>query len=49
MAPEIIFCENFSLDFKEIGPYVYQLFLQDLDYQMKYKIYFYLKKGLRTT
>ncbi|XP_058604079.1 uncharacterized protein LOC131522542 [Onychostoma macrolepis] len=42
---------NFTLDFKQLGFCASPVFLQtpDLDFQMKCKIYFYLKSGLWTT
>ena len=42
---------NFTLDFKQLGFCASPVFLQtpDLDFQMKCKIYFYLKRGLWTT
>ncbi len=44
-------CGNFTLDFQQHGFCVSPLFLQtlDLDLQMKYKIYFNLKRGLWST
>ncbi len=50
MAAQIITdCGNFTLDFKQHGFCASPLFLQNLDFQMKYKIYFHLKRGLWTT
>ncbi len=51
-APQIINdFGNFTLDFKQLGLCASPVFLQtpDLDFQMKSKIYFYLKRGLWTT
>ncbi len=51
-APQIITdFGNFTLDFKQLGFCASPVFLQtpDLDFQMKSKIYFYLKRGLWTT
>ncbi len=54
MAAQLITdCGNFTLDFKQHGFCASPLFLQtrlwDLDFQMKCKIYFHLKRGLGTT
>ncbi len=52
MAAQIITdCGNFTLDFKQHGFCASPLFLQtpDLDFQMKCKIYFHLKRGSWTT
>ncbi len=54
MAAQIITdCGNFTLDFKQLGFCASPVFLQtrlwDLDFQMKCKIYFHLKRGLWTT
>ncbi len=47
MAAQIITdCGNFTLDFKQHG---FSSRLWDLDFQMKCKIYFHLKRGLWTT
>ncbi len=50
-TPNITDFRNFTLDFKQLGLCASPLFLQtpDLDFQMKCKIYFYLKRGLWTT
>ncbi len=51
-APQIITdFGNFTLDFKQLGFCASPVFLKtpDLDFQMKSKIYFYLKRGLWTT
>ncbi len=51
MAPEIITdFRNFTQDFKKLGFCASPVFLQtpDLDFQMKCKIYFYLKRRLWT-
>ncbi len=51
-APQIITdLGNFTLDFKQLGLCDSPIFLQtqDLDFQMKCKIYFYLKRWLLTT
>ncbi len=52
MAAQIITdCGNFTLDFKQHGFCASPLFLQTLGpcFQMKWKIYFHLKRGLWTT
>ncbi len=40
--------ENFTLDFKQLGFCASPVFFQtpELDFQVKYKMYFYLKRGL---
>ncbi len=51
-APQIITdCGNFTLDFRQHGFCASPVFLQtpDLDFQMKCKMYLYLKRGLWTT
>ncbi len=52
MAAQIITdCGNFTLDFKQLGsvPLHSSSRLWDLNFQMKCKIYFHLKRGLWTT
>ncbi len=52
MAAQIITdCGNFTLDFRQHGFCASPVFLQtwDLDFQIKCKMYFHLKRGLWTT